>query len=312
MGLPGGDTAAARKGAPKKSRRSRRPERGTTRIFIISAHAVYREALRLLLERERGFRVVGGAADCVAAARPVHGSKPDILLLDLPSAALPDRHTLRKLVTICARTRLVVLAPDLGRLAITEALLLGVRGVVLKSAPVDIFFSSLRAIVSGQYCVGREDLGDLVQTLDAVTAETPEAGRAVFGLTARELEILSVLVPGCADEEIARHCGISERTVKHHLKSILHKLGLTSRLELTVFALQHQLVVRARELPDALQNGAQLEGLLPICAGCRKVRDGSGYWSDVEEYFESRAPVEFTHAICPDCEHKLYPSVVKR
>jgi two-component system nitrate/nitrite response regulator NarL len=246
MGLPASDRAAARRGAPKKLRRPRPLERGTTRIFIISAHAVYREALCVLLDRESGFRVVGGAADCVAAARPVHGCKPDILLLDLAMAALPDRQALRKLATGCAPARLVVLAPDLERSVIAEALLLGVRGVVLTSVPVQMFFRSIRAIVSGQYWVGRDVVADLVQTLRAIRMETPAAGRGAFGLTARELDILSVLVLGYANKEIARHCSISERTVKHHLTSILQKLGLTSRLELVVFALQHQLVVPAR------------------------------------------------------------------
>lgn len=64
------------------------------------------------------------------------------------------------------------------------------------------------------------------------------------------------------------------------------------------------------ELQDALHKVVQLEGLLPICASCRKVRDDGGYWGHVEEYFGSRAPVEFTHGICPECEVKLYPSIV--
>jgi PAS domain-containing protein len=66
------------------------------------------------------------------------------------------------------------------------------------------------------------------------------------------------------------------------------------------------------ELQVALKKVTQLEGLLPICANCRKVRDDGGYWGNVEEYFESRAPVEFTHAICPDCMPKLYPSIMNR
>jgi len=66
------------------------------------------------------------------------------------------------------------------------------------------------------------------------------------------------------------------------------------------------------ELQGALKKVVQLEGLLPICASCRKVRDDGGYWGHVEEYFESRAPVEFTHAICPECEQKLYPTIVKQ
>lgn len=204
---------------------------------------MYREALRLLLERENDFRVVGGAADCAAAVRPVHRCKPDILLLDLAVAVLLNRAALRKLATACASARLVVLAPDLGRSTITEALVLGVRGVVPNSVPVETFFRSIRAIASGQYWVGREVVADLVQTLRAVRAETPAP--QAFGLSSRELEVLSVLVKGCGNKEIARHCSISERTVKHHLTNILHKLGLTSRLELAVFALRHQLVVPA-------------------------------------------------------------------
>jgi PAS domain-containing protein len=65
------------------------------------------------------------------------------------------------------------------------------------------------------------------------------------------------------------------------------------------------------ELQEALKKVVQLEGLLPICASCRKVRDDGGYWGHVEEYFGSRAPVEFTHGICPECEHKLYPTIMK-
>ena len=65
------------------------------------------------------------------------------------------------------------------------------------------------------------------------------------------------------------------------------------------------------ELQDALRKVSQLEALLPICASCRKVRDDKGYWGHVEEYFTSRAPVEFTHGICPDCADRLYPDIIK-
>ena len=64
------------------------------------------------------------------------------------------------------------------------------------------------------------------------------------------------------------------------------------------------------ELQDALRKVSQLEALLPICASCRKVRDDKGYWGHVEEYFTSRAPVEFTHGICPDCAVRLYPDII--
>jgi PAS domain-containing protein len=66
------------------------------------------------------------------------------------------------------------------------------------------------------------------------------------------------------------------------------------------------------ELQHALRKVTQLEGLLPICANCRKVRDDHGRWGTVEEFIEHRAPVEFTHGICPDCAQQLYPSIMKQ
>ncbi len=66
------------------------------------------------------------------------------------------------------------------------------------------------------------------------------------------------------------------------------------------------------ELQEALRKVSQLEALLPICASCRKVRDDKGYWGHVEEYFSSRAPVEFTHGICPDCATMLYPDIIEK
>ncbi len=64
------------------------------------------------------------------------------------------------------------------------------------------------------------------------------------------------------------------------------------------------------ELQDALRKVVRLEGLLPVCANCRKVRDDTGYWGNVEEYFGTRTTVEFTHGVCPDCQCKLYPSIL--
>jgi PAS domain-containing protein len=64
-----------------------------------------------------------------------------------------------------------------------------------------------------------------------------------------------------------------------------------------------------QELQDALGKVSQLEGMLPICASCRKIRDDGGYWALIEDYLGSRAPVEFTHAICPECVERLYPEI---
>jgi two-component system nitrate/nitrite response regulator NarL len=219
-----------------------RPVRRAPRIFIISEHAVSRDGLRLLLQEQAGFRVVGVASDCVSATRPARRRRPDILLLELATAVLPEGSAVHKLATDCAPARLMVLAPRLERSAITDALQLGVHGVVLKEVPVEVLFRSIRAVAAGQYWVGREIVADLVQSLRAIGGAVPAPKRRTFGLTARELEIVSALIGGGANKEIARRCGISEKTVKHHLTSIFDKLGLSSRLEVVLFAIHHQLV----------------------------------------------------------------------
>jgi two-component system, NarL family, nitrate/nitrite response regulator NarL len=198
--------------------------------------------LRLLLEKRAGFRVVGVASDCVAASRPARRRRPDILLLDLATPVLPDSGAVHKLATDCAPARLLVLAPSLERSAITDALQLGVHGVVLKEVAVEVLFRSIRAVAAGQYWVGHEVVADLVQSLRGIGGAAPAPKPKNFGLTARELEIVSALIGGGPNKEIARQCGITEKTVKHHLTSIFDKLGLSSRLEVVLFALDHRLV----------------------------------------------------------------------
>ena len=99
--------------------------------------------------------------------------------------------------------------------------------------------------MDGQYWVDREAVSDLVQTLRQMMKETAEEGKKpVAGLTKRELDIVGAIVEGLANKEIARKLSISEDTVKHHLTSAFDKTGVSSRLELALFAVDHKLVDR--------------------------------------------------------------------
>jgi two-component system nitrate/nitrite response regulator NarL len=97
--------------------------------------------------------------------------------------------------------------------------------------------------MDGQYWVGRESVSNLVQTLRKMMASHAEqATKKTFGLTKREFEIIGAIVAGYSNKDIAREFKISEDTVKHHLTNVFDKVGVSSRLELALFAVNHKLV----------------------------------------------------------------------
>ena len=123
-----------------------------------------------------------------------------------------------------------------------EALQLGARGVVLKDSATEILLKSIRAVMNGEYWVGRESVSNLVQYLRTlVTPPSAFPQRNKYRLTPRELEIIAAVVAGFANKEIAQYFKISEDTVKHHLSNIFDKVGVSSRLELALFAVNQSL-----------------------------------------------------------------------
>jgi two-component system nitrate/nitrite response regulator NarL len=214
----------------------------TTRIVLISETAIYRDGLRLLLDAQRSFHVVGTAAECAQAVRVARNSRVNIFLLDLPTPLLPKDDALETLARTYNSARIIVLVPALDKFEIIDALRRGVRGVLLKAGASDLLFRSIRAVAAGQYWVGRDTVADLVQSLSMLHLRATAPRDRKFGLTARELEIVAALVEDCVNKEIAKRFAISEKTVKHHLTNIFDKLGVSNRLELVIFALHHHLV----------------------------------------------------------------------
>jgi two-component system nitrate/nitrite response regulator NarL len=237
---------------PKRTvnERSRR-----TRIFLIGEHAIYRAGLRRLLERERDFTVVGTAANWTVALERVPPRRPDVTVVDLGALVLPDSEMLRRFSTISGAARVLVLAPHVALTAVPEILRRGVRGIVTHATPPELFIKSIRTVAAGQYWVGEKAVDDVVAALARAPARSgsPGSGDGIR-LTRRELDIVSLLMSGCPNKRIADECAIGQRTVKHHLTNVFGKLGVSNRLELVVFAIQHQLVVTpaTRRLPAAI------------------------------------------------------------
>jgi len=166
-----------------------------------------------------------------------------VLLLDLVMPVASGMETLRELSTMTPEVRTLLLTAEVGDSDVIEALRLGARGVVMKSDPCELLFKSIRTVMAGQYWVDRECMGNVIDSMrERAAAPGPEPPRPTFGLTARELEVVSTVVGGYPNRDIAERFSISVKTVKHHLTNIFDKLGVSNRLELALFAVHHRLV----------------------------------------------------------------------
>ncbi len=212
----------------------------TVRIVIADDHPIFRDGLRRLLEAEPDLKVMGEASDGAEAVRLARQLKPDILLLDLAMPKHPGLEALRDLSSGAnsSPVRVILLtAAAEKRAKIVEALQLGARGVVLKDSATQLLLKAIHTVMAGEYWVGRESVSNLVQYLRTLMQSShDEARQKKFGLTPRELEIVSAVVAGYSNKEIAEYFKISEDTVKHHLSNIFDKLGVSTRLELALFA----------------------------------------------------------------------------
>jgi DNA-binding NarL/FixJ family response regulator len=211
-------------------------------ILIADDHPIFREGLRKLLEAEPGFRVLGEAADGEQTLALARQLKPKILLLDIRMPKLSGLEVLRELKTSAIQVRTLILTAALEKDQMLEALQLGARGIILKQSATNVLFEGIRCVLAGQFWVCHESVSDLVQALLEFKPrpEAPATGPK-FRLTPREMEVIGLIVGGYTNKDIAKKFAISEHTVKHHLTNIFDKLGVSNRLELVLFSINHHL-----------------------------------------------------------------------
>jgi DNA-binding NarL/FixJ family response regulator len=215
----------------------------TINIVISDDHALFREGLRKLLEAEPGMQIVGEAVDGEETVKVVRQLKPHVLLLDLSLPKLSGLEVLAELSKLELQTRTIMLTAGIEREQVVEALQLGVRGIVLKHSALQLLLKSIRCVNEGQYWVGQEGVSDLIHALRRMkpsrgVSEVPRN----FGLSSREMEVIALIVAGYTNKDLARELGISENTAKHHLTNIFDKLGVSNRLELVLYSVDHGLV----------------------------------------------------------------------
>jgi len=197
---------------------------------------LFAEAIRVSLE-DLGADVVDTVTTGAAALEAALAERPDVILMDL---GLPDQSGLAAGHTILEawpEARILALTALNDRTLVDEAVRIGFRGYLTKDTPVAQFANAVRSAMDGQVVLPHR----LMARVD-VSSEEGHAALLADQLTAREREVLELLVQGADGKGVAQALGISQNTVRTHVQSILTKLQVHSRLEAATFAVRHRLV----------------------------------------------------------------------
>lgn len=215
------------------------------RVLLIDDHALFRMGLGELLER-RGIEVVAAEGDCNRGINLVAATSPDVVLLDMRMPEMSGIEVLRTLRDGGERMPIVMLTTSRDETDVVQSLQGGANGYLLKDMEPDALIEALRSIVDGQTIVAPELTGVLARALQGDSAPVAEqpVEHELPELTPREHEILCLLAEGQSNKVIARNLGITDGTVKLHVKSILRKLQVHSRVEAAVIAVEREMCDR--------------------------------------------------------------------
>ena len=209
------------------------------RLVLADDHPVVLTGLEQLLALEDDFVVLARCADGEEALRVVREHRPDVLVLDLHMPVKDGLAVLRELHGERLPARVVILTASLGTHDVLEAIRLGARGVVLKDMAPDLLVRCIRTVHAGGQWLER---GLATAALNRLLEGEASARRAADLLTPRELELVRMVARGLRNKEIARELDITEGTVKIHLHNIYRKVGVDSRVALTLYAQERDLL----------------------------------------------------------------------
>ena len=213
------------------------------RVLLIDDHALVRKGIEELLQ-SRGVQVVAAVGSGEEGVRRARELPADLILLDVKMPGMNGIETLKQLRASGIGTPVVMLTMSREDADLSAALRGGAQGYLLKDIEPEDLVPALEATLQGSNVVARELVGSLARLVRGDAGPQPAAPRpaAPFAeLTPRELEILECIADGSSNKMIARALDITDGTVKLHVKEILRKLGLRSRVEAAVSAVEHGL-----------------------------------------------------------------------
>lgn len=216
------------------------------RIVIADDHALFRDSLRSLLAA-RDLEVVGEARNGREAIDLAWQLKPDVLLMDLMMPEMDGLEATKRLAAELPDVKVIVLTASDDEANLFEAIKAGAKGYLLKDLEADRFFSLLEGVAQGEPALTPSLARKLLDEF-ARPKPTPRDEYDPDALTEREQEVLELMVDGItSNRRLASELGVSENTVKFHVRNILDKLHLHNRAQVVAYALKHRLVEPAPE-----------------------------------------------------------------
>ncbi|MFH1169095.1 MAG: response regulator transcription factor [Chloroflexota bacterium] len=212
------------------------------RILLADDHAVLREGMRNLLEREKDMEVVGEASDGEEALQLVSELKPDVVLMDIVMPKINGIEATRKIKQISPATNVLILTAYSDMQYILGLLEAGACGYLLKSARSSEIAGAIRAVLSGESVLDPVVTQKLLERLAGAKSDAASRPQSKGQLSQREIEILRLAAKGMSNKDIANSLFLSVRTVKAHLTNIFNKMGVGNRTDAIVKGLRENYI----------------------------------------------------------------------
>jgi len=221
------------------------PHAEPIRTMIVDDHALFRRGLEMVLEGEPDIDLVGQASDGAEAVEKAAESLPDIVLMDIRMPRSNGIEACRAVKEAAPSAKIIILTISDEEEDLFEAIRAGASGYLLKDIPLDEVADTVRAVHGGQSLINPSMAGKLLTEFAALARrDDEERAQEVPAprLTEREMQVLKLVARGMNNRDIAKELFISENTVKNHVRNILEKLQIHSRMEAVMVAVREKLI----------------------------------------------------------------------
>lgn len=209
------------------------------KVLVADDHSIVRAGLRALITAEADLSLIGEATGGLEAIEKVHALAPDVLVLDISMPDLDGIEVIRTLRKESSKCAILVLTVHEDEALLREAIRLGAAGYIIKHAAESELITAIRSVFNGDIYVHPKMIRSLLQPEQKPTQRDLAEGEP---LTAREEDVLKMIVQGYTNKQVAEELGISIRTVEGHRANLVEKLGIRSRVDLLRYARSHHLI----------------------------------------------------------------------